>query len=363
MRVALVHDWLNGMRGGEKVLEAFCELFPDADIYTLIWLKGRVSKKIESHRITVSALQKFPLAENKYRYYLPLMPSIIERFDLSEYDLVISSSHCVAKGVKTGKKTTHVCYCYTPMRYIWDQYTEYFNPERAGIFTRILMSIARPYLQKWDVKSSQGVTHFITLSEHIKRKIAAHYNRDSTVIYPPVDVENYPQNREENYFLIVSALVPYKRVDIAIRAFNELGYNLKIIGTGPDESRLKAMASPNIEFLGWLQDAEIKDYYAGCRAFIFPQEEDFGITAVEAQAAGKPVIAFAKGGALETVIDGRTGIYFNEPTHKSIFEAVKRFEKINFSFEELRKNASRFSTARFKNEILHFIDKIAKISV
>ena len=360
MRVAIVHDWLTGMRGGEKVLDIFCELFPNADIYTLLWVKGSVSKGIESHKIYTSFLQHFPMVEKKYRYYLPLMPLAISRFKLNDYDLVISSSHCVAKGVSVKKGTPHICYCYTPMRYIWDQYSEYFNPERSSFLVNTAMSMIRPFLQKWDVGSSKNVSEFIAISNHIKNKINTVYNREALVIYPPVDISNYPKSDAGNYYLMVAALVPYKRTDIAIKAFNNLKYPLKIIGTGPEEPKLKKLAGPNIEFLGWLSDAEIKQYYANCKAFIFPQVEDFGITAVEAQAAGKPVIAFGKGGAAETVIDGITGKYFNEPTAETLENTIKTFETMKFDQNKIRENAKKFSQEHFKKEINAFFSRYIK---
>ncbi|MCB4790446.1 MAG: glycosyltransferase [Elusimicrobia bacterium] len=357
IKIAIVHDWLTGMRGGEKVLEAFCELFPDADIYTLLWDKDSVSDTIEKHRINTSFLQYIPKIEKNYRYYLPLMPFAISSFNLDRYDLVISSSHCVAKGVKTKKEIPHICYCYTPMRYIWDQYDEYFNAKKSGFIVNLLMFMVRPFLQDWDVESSRNVKEFIGISEHIINKIKKYYNRDAKVIYPPVDVENYPNAWDGNYYLMVTAMVPYKRTDLAIEVFNELKYPLKIIGKGPDESKLRKMANPNIEFLGWLSDEEIKRYYSGCKAFIFPQEEDFGITAVEAQAAGKPVIAFGKGGAAETVINGLTGVYFSEPTHEGLKDCILKFEKMNFDKNKIRENALKFSREHFKKEIVSFFSR------
>jgi len=367
MKVALIHDWLTGMRGGEKVLEALCELFPDADIFTLVWIKGSVSAKIEKHRITTSFLQKLPLVEKRYRHYLPLMSCAIRSLDVSGYDLVISSSHCVAKGVSVRKGAVHICYCHTPMRYIWNQYDEYFNRERAGFLVSSAMKLVRPYLQKWDVKTADGVDLFIANSNHVRKRINEYYRKDAQVVHPPVDIEGYPAVKQGNYFLMVTALVPYKRVDMAIKAFNKLGLPLKIVGSGPDAARLKNLAAPNIEFLGWQEDSAIKQYYAGCRAFIFPQEEDFGITAVEAQAAGKPVIAFGKGGAQETVIEGATGTFFYESTAESLADAVQRFERMSFSEEKIKMNAQKFALQRFEEGIkalvsLQISNKISKIN-
>lgn len=355
LKVAIVHDWLTGMRGGEKVLEQLCAVFPSADIYTLVWVKGSVSPAIESHRITASFLQKFPDVEKKYRYYLPLMPSAIEMIRLKGYDLVLSQSTCVAKGVGVEGGTPHFCYCNTPMRYIWDQYDEYFSKERSGPLTRAAMGIARPFLQRWDLGSNKRVDRFMANSKNVQERIKRIYSRDSDVVYPPVDINSYPRENDGGYFLMVTALVPYKRADLAVEAFNANGLPLKIIGSGPDAERLKRSAGGNIEFLGWLETDEIKKHYAGCTAMIFPQEEDFGITAVECQAAGKPVIAYAKGGALETVIDGETGVFFNKPEAASLNEAVQRLLNGKFDPAAAKRNAARFSEERFKREIIDFI--------
>jgi len=357
-KVALIHDWLTGMRGGEKVLEALTEIFPGADIFTLLWRKGKVSDKIEQHNIITSPMQKIPSVEKYYRYFLPLMPGMIENFDLKKYDLVVSSSHCVAKGVKVPAGVPHICYCHAPMRYVWDQYDEYFNSQRSNALTSAAMKFVRPYLQRWDIKSASGVTGFIANSKNIMEKIKKYYSAPSQVIYPPVETEGYPPSWDGGYFLMVTALVPYKKVDFAIRAFNELRLPLKIIGSGPDEKRLKSMAGNNIEFTGWLSDDEIKHYYSGCRALIFPQEEDFGITAVEAQAAGKPVIAYGRGGSLETVIDEKTGIFFKEPSVESLKDSVHRFQDMHFDINALLANAERFSHDRFIAEMLSYFEKI-----
>jgi glycosyltransferase involved in cell wall biosynthesis len=357
LKVAIVHDWLTGMRGGEKVLEQLCALFPAADIYTLLWVKGSVSPSIEKHKITTSFLQRFPDVEKRYRYYLPLMPAAIQSMRLKGYDLVISQSTCVAKGISIDNQALHICYCNTPMRYIWDQYDEYFNSKRSGRLTSLAMGIARPFLQRWDLRSNKRVNKFLANSKNVQERIKRIYSRESEVIYPPVDIGGYPAPFNGGYFLMVTALVPYKRADLAVRAFNENGYPLKIIGSGPDAERLKGIAGKNIEFLGWLDTGAIKKYYAGCKALIFPQEEDFGITAVESQAAGKPVVAFAKGGGLETVIEGETGAFFHEASVKSLNEAVERVSGSGFNPARIKQNAARFSEERFKREIIDFIVK------
>ena len=273
MKVALVHDWLTGMRGGEKCLEILCELYPDADLYTLIHVKGHLSEAIERMKIKTSFLQRFPMASKYYRYYLPLFPSAIERFDLREYDLVLSTSHCVAKGIISMPESLHISYCFTPMRYIWDMYFEYFKESRLG-FEKMLTPFVSNYLRTWDVTSSQRVDFFIAISNHVQGRIKKFYRRESTVIYPPVDCDFYhpvpsPEGRGD-YFLMVTALAPYKRVDLAIEAFNRLGRPLLIVGDGQETGGLKKKAKKNIEFLGWQDGPSIRDYYRGCRHLSFP---------------------------------------------------------------------------------------------
>lgn len=351
------------MRGGEKCLEILCELFPDADLYTLLHIKGKMSEQIEGMNIITSFLQKLPFVEKRYRYYLPIMPFAIERFDMSRYDLIISSSHCVAKGIVKRPATCHICYCHTPMRYIWDMYHHYFGNGRLGWLSGKTIPLFRDYLRKWDVSSADRVDYFITISENVLLRIKRHYNRESEIIYPPVNTDFFtPLGDDGDYYLMVTAFAPYKRIDLAIEAFNILGYPLKIIGTGQDEKRLKGIAMQNIEFPGWIPDQEIRGYYARCKAFIFPGEEDFGITPLEAQSAGRPVIAYGKGGALETVIpiqknDHRslppTGVFFYEQTVESLIEAVKYFEDngSSFSKEKIREHARRFDRSIFKGRI------------
>lgn len=359
-RVAFVHDWLNGMRGGEKVLEILCELFPQADIYTLFYIPGTVSKKIEAHRIIPSSLSQMPFTKEGYRYYLPLMPKAVEWFDLSRYDLVISSSHCVAKGAAVKKGTLHICYCHTPMRYIWDQFEHYFGKGRSSGSVRFFMNLLLPYLRSWDQKSSQRVDHFIANSQTVQTRIQKYYSRNSTVIVPPVDTDFYTvgertQDGKESYYLIVSAFAPYKKVDIAVQAFNETGLPLKIIGKGQEEKRLKKMAKSNIEFLGWKSNDELKSYYQSCMALIFPGEEDFGIVPVEAMACGKPVVAYRKGGATETVIENETGVFFEPQTPKSLSDAVERCKNQIWDAKKIREYSLKFSVQRFKSELNQFI--------
>jgi glycosyltransferase involved in cell wall biosynthesis len=355
MKVAIVHDWLTGMRGGEKCLEVFCELFPDATLFTLLHKKGSVSGIIENMRIKTSFIQYLPGVEKHYRNYLPLFPSAIESFDLRGFDLVLSSSHCVAKGARIPKNALHICYCYTPMRYAWMFFEEYFG--NYGYLKKKLVTSILKGLRKWDLKTNENVDFFIGISDNIKNRIKQFYGREACVIYPPVDVTDLDvSDKDDNFYLVVSALVPYKRVDIAVEAFNRLGKKLKIVGSGNSVNELKKTAKDNIEFLGWVDDFGLRDYYQKCSALIFPGEEDFGIVPVEAQACGKPVIAFAKGGALETITP-ETGVFFKEQTVDSLVEAVQLFEKTKqrFTKEAARNNALRFSREIFKQKIKEFI--------
>lgn len=357
MNVALVHDWLTGMRGGEKCLEVLCELFPEAPIYTLLHNKGAMSPIIESKKIITSFIDVLPKKETKYRSYLPLFPTAIEQFDFSEFDLVVSTSHAVAKGAKVGKNALHICYCHTPMRYVWDQYDEYFGKGKANLLTRAAMKVLRPYLQQWDVNTADRVHCYIANSENVRKRIQRYYHRDAEVIFPPVDTELFSlSTRNEGYYLMVTALVPYKRVDLAIHVFNALGEKLLIVGKGTETERLKAIAKSNIEFLGWRSDQELAQLYAGCKALIFPGEEDFGIVPLEAMAAGKPVIAFGKGGALETVIEGKTGTFFYEQTIDALRQAVQRANAIEFDPQSIRHHALQFSRPIYKEKMKEFIN-------
>ncbi len=377
MKIAIIHDWLTGMRGGEKCLEVFCRLYPEADLFTLLHIPGSVSSIIETRKIHTSFLQLLPFVEKKYRHFLPLMPLAIEKFDLTGYDLVLSSSHCVAKGVIPGKKTLHISYCYTPMRYIWDQYEQYFNRTASGILTSTAMGLIAPGLRRWDVRSSKRVDEFVAISRHVQKRIKKYYNRESTVIYPPVDSTFYSPTGErgEDFFLIVSAFAPYKRLDLAVEAFNELGYPLVIIGEGQSAEYLRSIAGPNIQFRGWLSNEEIRSCYARCRAFVFCGEEDFGITPLEAQCMGKPVIGFAKGGLLETVIPDRqtwksetgiseektchpTGVFFHQQTPDALITAIRHFEKVEDRFESevIRNHALAFDLNIFSDRIWEFIE-------
>jgi glycosyltransferase involved in cell wall biosynthesis len=361
MQVALVHDWLTGMRGGEKCLEVFCELFPSADLYTLLHVPGSVSPTIEQLKINSSFIQHLPFSQAQYRKYLPLFPLAVERFWLEQYDLIISTSHCVAKGAIPRRGALHICYCHTPMRYVWEMYDAYFGKGRAGPFTRLVMAPVARYLRAWDVKSSGRVHHFIANSQNVRERIRRHYNRDAEVIYPPVDVSNFRvSSRDKGYFLIVSAFAPYKRVDLAIEAFNKTGGRLVIVGDGQENRRLRALARSNIEFVGSASGDRLAKYYGASTALIFPGEEDFGIVPLEAMARGKPVIAYRKGGALESVIEegeNRTGIFFRDQTIESLLEAIERFRGTSFNPQKIREHALKFDRSVFKSKIKAFLDK------
>jgi glycosyltransferase involved in cell wall biosynthesis len=373
-KVALVHDWLTGMRGGERCLEVFCELFPDADLFTLIHRRGAVSPTIERMAIHTSMLQHIPLAKRHYRHLLPILPFAIKQFRMTDYDLILSSSHAVAKGVRRRHPTFHLCYCFTPMRYIWDQSPMYFPRERFSPVSWALLQAMLRYLRAWDINTARRVDAFIATSNNIAAKIQTYYNRTSNVIPPPVDCGFFeparsPQRERASFFLVVSALVPYKRVDLAIEAFNRLRLPLVVIGTGPERQRLERIAAPEIRFLGWQPDEVVRDYYRRCRALIFPGEEDFGIVPLEAQACGRPVIAFGKGGALETVIAlnhpmvercpdaAPTGVFFYEPTAEALCDAVSVFQQhaTAFSPEAMRGNALRFNRPVFTEKIKGFL--------
>ena len=356
-KTALVHYWLTGMRGGEKVVQSICNIFPNIDIFTLVHNKDKISDEINSHKITTSFIQKLPKAKTKYQNYLPFMPVAIEQFDLSDYDLVISSESGIAKGVLTKPETCHICYCHSPMRYLWNMYFDYMDNEKLGLLKRNFIKWYFNYLRVWDLASASRVDYFVCNSDNVRKRIKKYYRREAEVIYPPVDVEKHrPAGQKKDYYLIVSQLVPYKRVDLAVKAFNQLGKDLVIIGKGSELKKLKKEAGPNIKFLGWIENFELARYYAEANAFIFPGEEDFGITPVEAQACGTPVIGFSKGGLLETVIEGQTGILFEKQEPESLIDAVHRFESLqgNFNEEKIRKNSLKFSVKKFEDKFQEF---------
>lgn len=365
LRILLVHDWLTGMRGGEKCLEYFCQDWPDAPLYTLLHQRGSVSSLIENRSIHTSFLQWLPQVQRYYRYLLPLMPLAV-RWRLPECDLVLSSSHCVAKGIQAPPGVPHVCYCFTPMRYIWHMREAYFGNARSGLKS-IFFDMVLDRLRRWDRDSAQQVTHFVAISKTVQERIRDCYGRDSKVIYPPVDTDFYhPAERpRESYFLIVSAFAPYKRLDIAIEACNRLQAPLVIIGKGQAEKKLQQLAGPTVHFLGWQSNEVIREHMRRCRALLFPGEEDFGIVPLEAQACGTPVIAFGKGGATETVLPPEecaepTGLWFEDQTIDSLVEALQRYEKMETAFDPLkiRRHAEKFRGQRFAYEIRAYVHDV-----
>lgn len=361
MKVALVHDWLIHMRGGEKVLEALAEIYPEAAIYTLFANRRRLSPSLQRMKIKTSVLQYFPGIEKYYRWLLPFLPFFIRSLRIREADLVISTSHCVAKGIPIPAGAQHICYCFTPMRYLWGFGEVYFEK-----FPRWLLSIFGPifeWLRRWDADASRGVDHFFSISEAVRDRILASYGREAWVIYPPVDAEAFkpdslPPKAGRDYYFIVSALTPYKKVDLAIEAFNHWDRELLIAGDGPMRRRyLKAAKSGNIHFLGKVSDQELKRLYVQARALLFPQEEEFGIVALEAQACGTPVIAFGRGGALETV---REGVFFYEQNPEALRRAVLEFESRRFDPIRLREQALRFDKPSFKTKIRQAIENVTR---
>jgi glycosyltransferase involved in cell wall biosynthesis len=365
LRVALVHDWLTGMRGGEKVLDALCEIFPAAPLYTLVRVPGSVSARIEARPIHTSFVQHLPRPGALYRHYLPLYPLAVKMWDFSSYDLVISSSHCAVKSVKVPPATVHVCYCHSPMRYAWDQFEAYFGPAQIGELKSRLMRPIMRRMARWDRLTASRVDRFLANSQYVAGRIGRYYNRRSAVVHPPVDTDFYtPESRSSSGgFLIVSALVPYKRVDVAIEACRRVRVPLTIIGTGPEEPRLRALAGPDVRFLGWLGDEEIRTEYRSAIATLLPGTEDFGIVPVESQACGTPVVALDDGGARETVIEGKTGILVPEPTAEAFASALNRAMESPFDPAAARANALRFSKQQFMASITTALNEaIAKKS-
>lgn len=364
MKTAIVHEWLVNYAGSEKVVESFTNIWSDADVFTLVDFLDDETRQIilKGKKAKTSFIQHLPYAKKHHRKYLPLFPKAIESFNLSEYELIISSSHSVAKGVKTNKDQLHICYCHSPMRYAWDEADYYLKEANLtkGIKGKIAMSTLK-YLRKWDLKSADNVDYFIANSNHIAKKIKRIYNRDADVIYPPVDVDKFSlQTEKEEFYLTASRLVPYKRIDLIIDAFIQMpDKKLIVIGSGPEKERLKAKAAPNISLIGYQEFDNLKDYMQKAKAFIFAAEEDFGIIVVEAMACGTPVIAGNFGGTTESVIDKTTGILFPEQTVESIVEAVRNFEtmKKSINYSEVRAHSEKFSREIFERNIKNYVDE------
>lgn len=357
MKLAIVHDFLNQYGGAERVVEAFHEIFSDAPIYTSIYLPENMPDSFKKMDIRTSFMQKLPFLNKHFKKYLLLYPRAIESFDLNGYDVILSSSSAFAKGAKKGKNSYHICYCYSPMRFVWD-YERYMEKENFGSILKKILPILNKWLKGWDLRTNVNVDFFISISKNIQQKIADLYHRESDIIYPPVDTEKFQINSKiDDYFLIVSRLNAYKRIDLVIEAFNKLKLPLRIIGDGPYKRILEDLSESNIKFLGKVSEIDLCEYYSRCRAFIFPGDEDFGIAPVEAQASGRPVIAYAGGGALETVIDEVTGIFFKDKTIESLIEGIRKYIAMEskFDIKVIRENALRFDTKIFKNKIKNYI--------
>lgn len=359
IRIALVHDYLVQYGGAERVLESFCELFPEAPIFTIAYDKKLMHGHFEGKDIRTSFLQKIPFARSRHRVFPVLMPMAIEQFDFSEYDLVLSDSSSFAKGIITGPETLHICYMHTPMRFAWDDCQKYTQDFYFPRFIKKLVPFFMNYIRLWDRSSAERPDKIIANSKFISRRIKKYYKRDAIVINPPVNVNNfYVSEKQDDYFLLVGRLMIYKRFDIVIEAFKQLGLKLKIIGRGPDAERLKKKAEgcENIEFLGRLSDKQLFDYYSRCQAFIFPQEEDFGITAIEAMASGRPLIAYRGGDIPEHMEEGKSGIFFDKQSPEAIVEAVEKFKKQHFDGEYIRNKVLKFDREIFKDKIKEYIE-------
>ena len=370
MKVALVHYWFYGMRGGEKVVTEILRLFPEADVFTHLYVPDNLDPEITRRKVTTTFINSLPMSRKLYQAYLPLMPWALNKLDLEDYDLIISSESGPAKGVNKRSDACHICYCHTPMRYIWDQQPVYL--EHAGLFKGWYLKRITPYMQRWDVNSAGMVDHFIANSAYVSERIQRIYGRPSTVIHPPVDIDSFqPVKSKIDYFVMAGQLVPYKRPELAVLAFNQLGIPLKVIGSGAMLKSLKRIAEPNVEFLGHINDDQYRTVLASARALIFPGVEDFGIVPVEAQAAGTPVIALGQGGALETVKgfdendipqedENYTGIFFQQAAVSDLIAAIRQFEKYEniFTIQNCQINACRFSKEQFKTGFMQLVERV-----
>lgn len=352
IRVALVHDWLTGMRGGERVLELLCELFPRSELFTLIYHPGSTSERIEDRPVHVAPVDGWPLAHRKHQLYLPVFPFLIEQFDLTGFDLVVSTSHCVAKGVLAPPDAPHLCYCFAPMRYAYDQ---------APVYRRSVPPVLRwgwdlvlHLLRVWDQSSASRPDLFIGNSHHTAARILRAYRREAAVLHSPVDLEALPlaTTPPGDYLLVLSALVPYKRVDLAVQAATRMGRRLVVVGTGPEAGRLAGMAGPTVEFRGWVSDAERVALIAGASCLLFPGEEDFGIVPLELNAVGRPVVGYGRGGLLETQVEGETAVYIQEQTVEALVAGIEEADRRDWDPQRLRANAERFSEQAFVDGFL-----------
>lgn len=357
MKTALVHDWMNQIGGAEDVLETLVDLYPGRPIYTSLYRRKKMPPHWQNWDIRTSFIDRLPFARKNQQLYFPLYPIAFEHFDFRDYDLVISNKSGFCHGILTGPETLHICYCLTPTRYVW-RYHQYAEQENLGSVTRSLLTPFLTNLRMWDRLAADRVDYFIAISEEVRRRIAKIYHRDSVIIHPPVDVQRFePSDCVEDYYLFVGRLVPYRRLDLLIEAFNKLARPLLIAGTGRDRERLEALAGPTITFLGYVPDDQLPDLFARCRAFLFPGEEDFGIAPIQAMAAGRPVIAYAGGGSLETVRHGETGWLFTEQSAKAIMTAVQAMDDLNVDGRLIRQHAQQFDTSVFKQKMQTFVEQ------
>ena len=365
MNIALVHDWLNQIGGAEDVLEAIVDLYPQAPLYTSLYDPNRMPDAYRQWDIRTSFIDRLPWAHSKQQLYFALYPQAFESFDFRGYDVVLSNKSGFCHGIITGPETLHICYCLTPTRYVW-RYHQYAEQEQLGRLTRAALVPFLTGLRQWDRLAADRVDHFIAISHEVSRRIAKHYRRDATIIYPPVDTERFaPSNRIDEYYLTVGRLVPYRRLDMLIQAFNQMQKPLLIAGSGRDRERLEALAGPTVQLLGYVPDADLPDLMARCRAFMWPGEEDFGIAPVQAMAAGRPVIAYGAGGALETVVVGptaatSTGAFFAEQSVAAIIDAVESFDPTAVSPAFIRRHAEQFDTGVFNRRLESFVAEKAE---
>jgi glycosyltransferase involved in cell wall biosynthesis len=373
MRVAIAHDWLTGMRGGEKVLEVLCELLPGADLFTLVHVPGSVSSVIEDRPLHTTSLSRLPGIARSYRRFLPFFPALIESFELDDFDAVVSVSSCVAKGVRPRPGARHVSYVLSPMRYVWDRYEDYFGPGRAGLLTRAAMSLLRGPLQRWDRASAERVDVFVADSRFVAERIRRFYGRQAEVLAPPVDTDAFRpvSGADSGRWLVVSAFAPYKRLDLALAAAALAGVPLDVVGKGPEENRLRRLAGNNVRFLGWVSNEELVALYSACRGLLFPGVEDFGITPLEAMACGRPAVAYAAGGALETVIggawegdrggreEGATGLFVYEQSAAAFAAAIRAVESApdRFRSEDCRARSLEFATDVFRDRLREGLER------
>ncbi len=359
-RIALVHDWLTGFRGGEQVLLSLARLFPDAPIFTLLHVKGSLPAELESRTIRTSFIGKLPFARRLYRHYLPLFPLAVRGLDVRSFDLVVSSSHCVAKSVTPGPQARHISYCHTPMRYVWDRFDDYFGPARVGRLGSAALRVMAEGLRAWDVATAHRVHQYVANSETVAARIRHFYGREATVIEPPVDTDFFTPGPDDppspDYDLVVSALVPYKRIDLAIDAANLTGRKLLVVGSGPEEARLRRRAGANVEFLGSANREQLLGLYRGCRALVLPGVEDFGIVVAEALACGRPAVVNARGGGAEIVKHGEFGQTFTEFSGEALAKALHQLVPNRFSRLSLRKRAETFSRSKFEDRFRSLVD-------